>query len=100
MLGARVGVPTRRPVPAMAVTLAIFAAVQIAMPLWVRPHLVPPAHASSAFNPATLDSLTSGGNRGELKVTNAVHLPGAWVLSDQTVTPAGQQLICPAPAAC
>ena len=100
MLGVTVGVLIRRTVPAMAVTLAIFAAVQIAMPLWVRPHLVPPAHASSAFNPATLDSLTSAGNRGGLKVTNAVHLPGAWVLRNQTVTPAGHEIISPAPAAC
>jgi hypothetical protein len=29
-------------VPAMAVTLAIFAVVQVAVPLWVRPHLLPP----------------------------------------------------------
>jgi hypothetical protein len=100
VLGVTVGVLIRRTVPAMAVTLAIFAAVQIAMPLWVRPHLIPPAHASSAFNPATLYSLTSGGTRGELKVTNAVHLPGAWVLSNHTVTPAGHEIISPAPAAC
>jgi hypothetical protein len=100
VLGVTVGVLIRRTVPAMAVTLAIFAAVQITMPLLIRPHLVPPAHASSAFNPATLDSLTSGGNRGGLKVTNAVHLPGAWVLSNQTVTSAGHEVIWPAPAAC
>jgi hypothetical protein len=26
----------------MAVTLAIIAAVQVAIPLWIRPHLIPP----------------------------------------------------------
>jgi hypothetical protein len=39
---ATAGALIRRTVPAMAVTLAIFAAVQVAMPLWVRPHLIPP----------------------------------------------------------
>ena len=46
-LGVTAGVLIRRTVPAMAVTLAIFAALQIAMPLWVRPNLVPPATRSS-----------------------------------------------------
>jgi hypothetical protein len=82
---------------AMAVTLAIFAAVQIAMPLLVRPHLLPPVRASSAFNPATLVSLTSGASGGQLKVTGAVNLPGAWVLDNQTVTPAGHDSRVPSP---
>jgi hypothetical protein len=39
----------------MAVTLAVFAAVQIIMPNVVRPHLIPPAHATSAiaYQPAS-----------------------------------------------
>src|ERR1700761_5547637 len=37
-LGAAAGALIRRVLPAMAVTLAIFAAVQIAMPLWIRPN--------------------------------------------------------------
>ncbi len=41
-LGVTAGVLIRRAVPAMAVTLAIFAAVQVAVPLWVRPYLIPP----------------------------------------------------------
>ena len=42
VLGVVAGLLLRRTVPAMAVTLAVFAAVQIAMPLAVRPHLIPP----------------------------------------------------------
>ena len=38
VLGVTMGIIIRRTVPAMAVTLAIFIAVQIAVPLWVRPH--------------------------------------------------------------
>ena len=40
-LGVTAGAVFRRTVPAMAVTLAIFAAFQLAMPLWIRPHLFP-----------------------------------------------------------
>ena len=36
-LGVAAGALIRRTIPAMAVTLAIFAALQVAMPLWVRP---------------------------------------------------------------
>ena len=41
-LGVTAGLLIRRAIPAMAVTLAIFAAVQVATPLWIRPHLIPP----------------------------------------------------------
>ena len=43
-LGVAAGALIRRTVPAMAVTLAIFAALQVALPLWVRPNLAPPDH--------------------------------------------------------
>ena len=43
-LGVTAGALIRRTLPAMAVTLAIFAALQVAMPLWVRPNLAPPDH--------------------------------------------------------
>ncbi len=35
----------RRTIPAMAVTLAVFAAVQIFWGGWIRPHLIAPLHA-------------------------------------------------------
>src|ERR1017187_10339229 len=54
-LGVTAGVLIRRTVPAMAITLAVFAAVQIAMPIWIRPHLIAPVHAPSALNPAAID---------------------------------------------
>lgn len=42
VLGVTLGVLIRRTVPAMATTFAVYAAVQIAMPLWVRSHLAAP----------------------------------------------------------
>src|SRR5512132_3458 len=41
-LGVTVGMLVRRTLPTMAITLAVFVAVQFAMPLPVRPHLLPP----------------------------------------------------------
>jgi len=43
-LGVTAGALILRTLPAMALTLAIFAALQVAMPLWVRPNLAPPDH--------------------------------------------------------
>ncbi len=77
-LGVTAGVLIRRTVPAMAVTLAIFVVVQIVMPNWVRPHLIPPAHASMAVNPGSVHWSSVGG--GEL-VTGPATIPGAWVIS-------------------
>jgi hypothetical protein len=44
-VGVTTGVASRRVVPAMAITLAIFVAAQVAVPHWVQPHLFPPARA-------------------------------------------------------
>ncbi len=38
----------------MAATLAVFAIIQRAMPDWIRPHLIAPAHANVALNPANI----------------------------------------------
>jgi hypothetical protein len=80
-LGVTAGVLIRRTVPAMAVTLAIFAAVQVAMPLWVRPHLIPPVRAKLAVSSASLSYAGATGN-GRLFVEGApAYVPGAWIFS-------------------
>ena len=45
-LGVFVGVLVRRTLPAMAITLAVFAAIQILWPGFVRPHLISPVSAT------------------------------------------------------
>ena len=99
-LGVTIGVLVRRTVPAMAITLAVFAAIQVAMPLWVRPHFIPPSHAATALDPAAIDFVNTSGNGHFIQVGAAVDLPGAWVLGKQMVTPGGQVFTGPAPAAC
>lgn len=98
VLGVTVGVLIRRTVPAMAVTLALFALVQLAMPNWVRPHLITPARSSVAFNASNLTGLFVG--NGQITVAGAVNKPGAWILSNETDTAAGQVFHGPIPPAC
>jgi hypothetical protein len=91
-LATAVGALTRRTVPAMAITLAIFAAVQIAMPLFVRSHLVPANHTVASIYASDLafGSLTADVVPGQ---------SGAWILSSQALNPAGQP-VSAIPAAC
>jgi len=98
-LGVTTGVLIRRAVPAMAITLAIFAAVQIAMPLWIRPHLFPPNHTTAAV--ISFSGQTQIGPNGTFAfgVDFLPSLPGAWILSSGAVNAAGQP-VSTSPADC
>jgi ABC-2 family transporter protein len=98
-LGVTVGVFVRRTVPAMAITLVIFAAAQAATPLWIRPHLSTPAQSATPLTLAGVNGLTFSGG-GRLTVVTVGSEPGGWVLSSQTITPAGRVFTGPAPKAC
>jgi hypothetical protein len=95
-LGTAVGALIRRTVPAMAVTLAIFAAAQVAMPLWVRPHLIPP-HRTVVSGPSFFES--AGLSVGTLQATTVPGQPDAWILSSAAINTAGQP-VGTIPAAC
>jgi ABC-type transport system involved in multi-copper enzyme maturation permease subunit len=100
VLGVVAGMLLRRAVPAMAVTLALVAAVQIVMPLALRPHLFPPVQNTVALDTANLKGFSIH-DRGHIEVEGAPQIPGAWILSNVTVTPAGKKFDGPAdPAAC
>jgi hypothetical protein len=89
-LGVTVGLLLRRTIPAMAVTLAIFAAVQVAMPLAVRPHLFPADHTTVAVGSVDATAHVSGNGSFSLGVRELAGQPGAWILSAQAVNAAGQ----------
>jgi len=91
-LGTAAGALIRRTVPAMAVTLAIFAAAQIAMPLGVRPHLIPPDRTIATIESVDLDF-------GSLTATVVPGQPGAWLISSGAINAAGQP-VSNLPAAC
>jgi ABC-type transport system involved in multi-copper enzyme maturation permease subunit len=86
-LGVTVGMLVRRTLPAMAITLAVFVAAQIAMPLLVRPHLLPPTHSTIEITASNFDRFSWRGDR--LEVSSSGNLANAWVLSSHGVDPSG-----------
>jgi ABC-type transport system involved in multi-copper enzyme maturation permease subunit len=93
-LGVTAGLLIRRTLPAMAVTLAVYTAVIIAFPGWVRPHLIPPAQATSTLSLASIANMPGvGASNGYLSLLpgSAAAPPGAWVISSsQLTTPDGR----------
>jgi hypothetical protein len=88
-LGVTVRMLVRRTVPAMAITLAIFVAGQIAMPMLVRPHLLPPARSTFEITESNLDGFHIGPD-DTLEVWSGDAGPaGAWVLSSDTIDASG-----------
>jgi hypothetical protein len=88
--GVTAGVLTRRPIPAMAVTLAAFAVVQIAMPLWVRPHLLPPDRTIATTEATHASFINAFNGNPQLDATIVPGHPGAWITSSGAVNAAGQ----------
>jgi ABC-type transport system involved in multi-copper enzyme maturation permease subunit len=88
-LGVTVGMLIRRTVPAIAVTLAVFAVAQIVMPVRVRPNLIAPVQVDTAITATNLNGvkLGNGGTVRGMDVT--IDQPGAWIISNQT-TKTGQ----------
>ena len=86
-LGTTAGLLLRRTVPAMALTVAVFAGVQILVPAAVRPNLLPSTTVTFPVDPATASQVagiyTSGG--GAAVYLSGLPVPqGAWV---QLTTP-------------
>ena len=94
LLGTLIGLVVRRSVPAMALTLAVYVFVQVAVPLWVRPHLVPPAMLSVKISHATLDGITADGT-GPFRITTRTRDPRDWILTNQTVDAHGRAAALP-----
>jgi ABC-type transport system involved in multi-copper enzyme maturation permease subunit len=93
-LGVTVGMLVRRTLPAMAITLTVFVAVQIAMPLLVRPHLIAPIRSTIEITESSLDGIMAprgGGGpiRLVVRAPNTAAYAGAWMLSSQSVDASG-----------
>jgi ABC-2 family transporter protein len=98
-LGVTAGLLIRRTVPAMAVTIAGYAGVQVAFGLWLRAYLIAPIRAVSPLSLGpTSESITSPGNHLSLSVTPS--LPGAWIYSSQVTTASGSTNLGTAPQGC
>jgi ABC-type transport system involved in multi-copper enzyme maturation permease subunit len=88
VLGTTIGLLIGRTLPAMATTLAVFATVQIVMPMAIRPHLMSPITTTVAFTTEVaqgIDGLGSdsgpGGGPSAPVGVFGYSQPGAWVLS-------------------
>ena len=93
-LGVTTGLLARRPIPAMA----IFAAIQFIIPLWIRPSLLPTSHTTATI--AATGATVSPRANPRLTLTATVPgQPGAWIISSEGVNAAGQPVpTIPAPA--
>jgi hypothetical protein len=91
-LGVTAGILIRRTIPAIAATLAAAAAVAIAWPLWIRPHLIAPVHALVTLTPADIAAANMAAGPGGTVIVmppaSAVS-PGTWLISAQTLDRAG-----------
>ncbi len=83
----------------MAATLAVFVGVQIVWANWFRPHLISPRVATSALT-TNFSELLMDGNTHAMTVMDGFNGGGAWVLSNQTFTPANHVFTGPATNAC
>lgn len=93
VVGVVVGMLIRRTVPAMAVTLLVFAAVQVLTPNFVRPNLMSPAHTTGpTLNAEALDAMVvdNGGH-----VIMPVSIPGSWIVTNQTIGADGKVYLLP-----
>lgn len=89
VLGVTVGMLVRRTLPAMALTLTVFVAVQLAVPLLVRPHLMPPLTATFELTTTNVRGFSKAED-GSLRLALHSAVPGdtgAWVLSSDLLDP-------------
>jgi ABC-type transport system involved in multi-copper enzyme maturation permease subunit len=98
VLGVTVGLLLRRAIPAMAVTLAIFAAVLFATTLWISPNLIPADRTITTVQAAQANAYPTGGDTITVAASRVPGQPGAWIVSSGAVNAAGQPVT--APAAC
>ncbi|CAL9560669.1 hypothetical protein SUDANB1_04625 [Streptomyces sp. enrichment culture] len=88
VLGVALGLVVRRTLPAMATTFALYAAVQIVVPLWIRSHLAAPDRTTVPIEPDGAP-ISVQNEAGEI-IAHLDDVPGAWVTSQQTLNAAGQ----------
>jgi ABC-type transport system involved in multi-copper enzyme maturation permease subunit len=83
VLGALVGAIFRRTTTAMAVTLALYIAIQIAVPIWVRPNLIPPTTETIAFSRETFHGITIRGDQLLIELHTSDR--SDWVIANETI---------------
>ena len=80
------GVVTRRTLPAMASTLALFVFVRIAFNHWVRPHLMTPLTAVTPLTPNTISGFGSQNGSALNLFPGVPNIPNSWIYSTRSST--------------
>ncbi|MFI5915181.1 ABC transporter permease subunit [Dactylosporangium sp. NPDC051541] len=100
VLGVTIGILLRRVVAAMATTLAVYVAVAVAMPLWLRARLVPVRHETIPLTADAIQGLSFSPSKGTMSVRGA-EVEGAWTLSSGAIKADGSAFTGPGdPTAC
>ena len=94
-LGVTAGIVIKRTVPAMAVTLVVFVAAQLAMPNLVRPHLgvtnLTSTITADNLRGLMVEGVSPTGPIGPVREVHiAVDAPGAWITTNETVDASGK----------
>ncbi len=94
-LGAAAGAVLRRSLPAMAVTLALVVTAQVTVPMFLRPHLLPPVTRTVAITPATLDGIGLPAASGPPVITVHTGDRADWIIRNVTVGRSGRAVPVP-----
>ncbi len=92
VLGVALGLVIRRTLPAMATTLVVYVAVQVSVPLWLRPYLAATDRTTVPIEPGGAPISIQ---EGAQQIVAHPEVPGAWVTSQQTLNAAGQPVPVP-----
>jgi len=95
LLGTAIGLLIRRTLPAMALTLAVFALAQIVIPATIRPHLMAPVEQTVSFTAETMSQsshfgISAGGHDNHPPAASSplslggYTIPGAWMLTSES----------------
>lgn len=82
VLGTAVGLLVRRTMPAMAITLAVLAVTQIAVPFAVRPYFQSPVKSTIAMSGNIEQSPSINVSNGGVNIVD-FSVPGAWVMDSE-----------------
>jgi hypothetical protein len=93
-IGVTAGLVIRRAVPAMAVTLAVVVAIQVATPMLLQQHLLTAERITTTITADNLRGLMISGDPadGPVEVVELhvrIDSPGAWVTDNVTLDPSG-----------
>jgi hypothetical protein len=95
VLGVAIGLVVRRPLPAMAITLVLYIFVQIAVPLWVRPHLITPVTDIASFSRERMDGISLDDSSKVMRITLNTGSQGNWTLTNETIDAHGRPTALP-----